>query len=241
MGNLKNRDELVKRLHLANVTLPQTHPLAGDTCSVYAYLVLHPDGPVLVDTGVGSGHQGIEQMYRPIGRPLDDALAGVGLRPADIAAVVNTHLHFDHCGENRLFPDTPIYVQEREYAAAREPTYTVAEWVDMAGLRYELLDGQTEIFPGLHLIPTPGHSPGHQSVLLESEEGRAIIAGQAAYTAQEYARSEEGHVPGLEGAWDGEQYLESIRQLRDLAPHRVYFSHDRAVWEADEQPMAGRW
>ena len=228
----------IKRLHLTNVTLPQTHPLAGDTCSVYAYLILHPDGPVLVDTGVGSGHDGIKQMYRPIGRPLEDALRDNGVGPRDIAAVINSHLHFDHCGENRLFPETPIYVQEREYQAAQEPAYTIPEWVDAAHLKYERLDGEAEIVPGLRLLPTPGHTAGHQSVLLEGEDGRAIIAGQAAYTAQEFARSEEGHVPGLEGSWDEELYLETIRRLRDLRPDRVYFSHDRAVWESDETPDA---
>ncbi len=84
-------------------------------------------------------------------------------------------------------------------------------------------------------MPTPGHTHGHQSILLETREGRVIIAGQAAYTAAEYARPEEGHVRGLEEAWDREKYLESLRRLRELAPRRVYFSHDPTVWKASEQ------
>ena len=222
----------IKRLQLANVTLPQTHPLAGERCPVFAYLILHPEGLVLVDTGVGGGQPGIEQLYRPLRRGLVYALEAVDLRVDDISAVINTHLHFDHCGENVLFPDRPIYVQRREYEASQEPLYTIPEWVAADALQYELVDGESEIFAGLRLIPTPGHTAGHQSVLLESEEGRAIIAGQAAYTAQEYARSEEGHTPGMEGAWDEEQYLETIRRLHDEAPERVFFSHDGTAWEA---------
>ncbi len=217
----------IEPLHLADVTLPEGHPLAGDRCSVFAYLVRHPDGPVLVDTGVGGGHEGIDRLYRPVRKPLADTLDEAGLLPSDIVAVINTHLHFDHCGENRLFPDTPIYVQADEYEAAQASLYTVREWVDFPGARIEQLSGESELLPGLSVIPTPGHTPGHQSVQVEGEDGLSIIAGQAVYNAAEFA----GAAPATGGEWDDDVYARSLAYLRGLVPERVYFSHDLVVWE----------
>lgn len=222
----------IQRLHLADVTLPEGHPLAGQACAVDAFVIRHPKGPVLVDTGVGGDHPGIERLYRPVRRPLTHALAEIELRPADIVAVINTHLHFDHCGENQLFPDTPIFVQRREHEAAQEPLYTIRSWVDFPGAKFELIEGEAEVLPGLSIIPTPGHTTGHQSVLIESGEGRVIIAGQAAYTAQEFAGAAKADAEVSSGEWDAEEYEKSLSQLRDLAPIRVYFSHDATVWEA---------
>jgi N-acyl homoserine lactone hydrolase len=220
----------VERLHLADVVLPEGHPRAGEACPVYAFLVRHPDGHVLVDTGV-SDHPAIERVYRPERRPLADTLAALDLRPADVVAVINTHLHFDHAGENRLFPETPIFVQAPEYEAARGPRYTVPDAVDFPGARFELVNGEAEVLPGITLVPTPGHTPGHQSVLIESEEGRVLIAGQAAYSAAEFARAQCPNERDLAGQWDEEQYRASLRRLWELGAHRVYVSHDRTTWE----------
>ena len=216
----------IEPLHLADVTLPEGHPLAGEQCSVFAYLVRHPDGPVLIDTGVGGSHEGIDRLYQPLRKPLADTLNEAGLHPSDIVAVINTHLHFDHCGENRLFPGIPIYVQADEYEAALDPLYTVREWIDFRGARFEQLSGESELLPGLSVIPTPGHTPGHQSVLVEGEDGLSVIAGQAVYSAAEFA----GASPPTGGEWDDEAYERSLASLRGLAPERVYFSHDATVW-----------
>jgi glyoxylase-like metal-dependent hydrolase (beta-lactamase superfamily II) len=222
----------VKPLHLADVTLPAGAPQAGGICPVYGFLVAHAAGPVVVDTGVGEGHAGIESLYRPERRPLADHLSPLKIAPADVVLVINTHLHFDHCGDNRLFPGTPIVVQRAEYEAAQEPAYTVPAWVDFPGARFRLLDGEAEVLPGLRVVPTPGHTPGHQSIVLETDGGPVIIAGQAAYTAEEFSDPERRHVRGLDMAWDLERSLESLRRLRALGPRRVYFSHNPAVWEA---------
>src|SRR5919198_5450362 len=81
----------------------------------------------------------------------------VALIPRDVSVVINTHLHFDHCGGNRLFRGVPIYVQRAEYEAVAEPDYLV-EWVHAPGLRYELVDGDVELLPGISTLFTPGHS-----------------------------------------------------------------------------------
>jgi len=100
--------------------------------------------------------------------------------------VINTHLHFDHCGGNRLFPGIPIHVQRRERAAAREPGYTIPEWVEFEGARYVELDGEAEIAPGVRVLPTPGHTPGHQSVLVDTEDGLVVVAGDVAYRWEDF-------------------------------------------------------
>ena len=221
---------IIEPLYLADVTLPPSHPQAGASLPVFAFLVRHPDGPFLVDTGVGAGHDGIEQLYRPQRRPLAQALEESGVAPANVVAVVNTHLHFDHCGENRLFPGTRIYVRASEYEAAQQALYTVAEWVDFPEATFEFVEDEPEILPGVFLLPTPGHTPGHQSLLIESKEGRAVIAGQAAYKAEEFGGADcADPLP----QWDGAQYAGSLRRLRELDPKRVYLSHDVRVWEAE--------
>ncbi len=194
---------------------------------MFAFLIRHPDGYVLVDTGVGKGHQGIETLHSPQVRPLSAELTARNVSPADIIAVINTHLHFDHCGENRQFPNTPIYVQRAEHEAAQEPLYSIPEWIDFEGADYHLLNGETEVAPGITATPTPGHTPGHQSVVIDSDEGRVIIAGHAAYNADEWS----GTATSGAGEWSDEAYAHSLELLRKLRPNRVYFSHDAVVWE----------
>ena len=73
---------------------------------MFAYLIHHPAGPVLVDTGVGTGHPGIDGLFSPVHHDLDAALAAHGAGREDVALLINSHLHFDHCGQNRAFPST---------------------------------------------------------------------------------------------------------------------------------------
>lgn len=134
--------------------------------------IRHADGLVLVDTGVGWGHTDLDAAYQPIRRPLDESRTAQKLRIEDVALVVNTHLHFDHCGSNRLFPEVPIFVQRTEVEVAHAlPRFTILEWVDFDRADYRQLDGDAVILPGLRVLSTPGHTPGHQSVLVETSAG----------------------------------------------------------------------
>lgn len=214
-------------LHLGYVT-PRFGQFEGKQTLVQAFLVCHPDGPILVDTGVGSGHAGIDKLYEQELVPLTDALTNAGCAIRDIVAVINTHLHFDHCGQNRLFAAVPIYVQSAEYDAAGARAYTVPEWFRFAGARYEQRTGEAEVAAGVSLVPTPGHTPGHQSVRVETDGGLAVIAGHAAYTAAEYAGTE----PAPGGDWDDDAYARSLAFLKTLGAQRVYFSHHADVWTA---------
>ena len=100
----------IKRLHLAKVTPP------GGTRGqwpVHGFVITHPAGAVLVDTGVG-GPQDLLNDWRVVNVSVADALAELDMSPADISLVINTHLHFDHCGQNAVFPHAAFYVQRTE-------------------------------------------------------------------------------------------------------------------------------
>ena len=223
------------RLHLASVNLPGRFnpPTYLDTrIEVYAYLVITQSEVLLIDTGVGEGNAYIERTFEPRRTPLAAELGRFGLQPADVSLLVNSHLHFDHCGNNRLFPDAEIFVHANELSIASTPRYTVTGWFDYEGARITPVSEDTEISPGVTLIQSPGHTPGHQSILVETAGGRTLIAAQAAYTADEYRRGGDPTEQAHEGL--NEQYVQSISRLKSLAAERVYFSHDTAQWPVSE-------
>jgi len=205
-------------------TAPRVEPVLG-------YVVQHPKGTLLFDSGMAS-HPDVDDHYRPRRIALPDALHAAGLAVEDLTVVANCHLHFDHCGGNPSLTGLPIVVQEVELAAAHHPDYTLPELVDAPGLTYQKASGDVEIFPGVTVIPTPGHTDGHQSVVIRRGDGSVIVlAGQShdaatAYSADALAlrASDDGHPPPLPltRAW--------MRRLVDLNPSRVYFAHDHAVW-----------
>ena len=162
------------------------------------HVIEHPEGRVLVDTGMIDSTPELDEEW---GLRFDpDAI------PREILRVINTHLHFDHCGGNRLFPGVPIHVQRAERAAARAPDYR-EEWVEFEGATYVEHDGEAEILPGVRVLPTPGHSPGHQSVLVDTDDGLVIVAGDVGYTWGQFDRSESG------------------QKLLALHPRRIWLAH----------------
>ena len=225
-------------LHLSTVTFPDFHPLAGQTGDVLGFAVRHATGVALFDTGIGDGSSLIDRYYEPVRRSLADALAAHGHELADVTDVVNSHLHFDHCGNNPLLPGIPIFVQEVELAAARtEPHYTVPDWVDFPGAEYRVLDGETMVRPGIRIITTPGHTRGHQSVVLDDGHDRPVVlAGQAIYTRAEYEHVAAHGTPlplGDDIPPPDPTSVASAQRLIDLRPRRVHFSHDVDVWTDD--------
>ncbi len=188
-------------------------------------LVEHPDGLVLMDTGIGNKE---DEKFRDIygvsnagvrgPTQLEDALREAGCSAADVKWVINTHLHFDHCGGNtcaewargeapspaeaarrvgpagapvRLsFPNATYVVQrgelefgmnphERARASYLEPNYAPVT----AAQRWRLVSGEAELVPGIRLLPTPGHVPHHQSIMLEDGGERALYCGDLVPTS----------------------------------------------------------
>ena len=112
----------------------------------------------------------MRDYYQPHRRPVREALSEAGVDPADISAIVNCHMHWDHAGGNYEFPGIPIYVQEAELEAAREVDFTLPEYTfDFPDARLRPIDGEHELLPGVRIVPTPGHTPGHQSLLIEAD------------------------------------------------------------------------
>jgi glyoxylase-like metal-dependent hydrolase (beta-lactamase superfamily II) len=168
-------------------------------------LVETPDALVLVDTGVGNKEEekfhdiyGIENRGSPT--RLEDAIRAAGHRPDDVDVVISTHLHFDHAGGNTLrapdgavlpaFPQARYVVQRGEYDFAQQANERIRasymapnyEPIAQAGL-WDFVDGETEIVPGVSVIPTPGHTPHHQSVLVRSEGETACFLADLVPTA----------------------------------------------------------
>jgi N-acyl homoserine lactone hydrolase len=157
----------------------------GGMFPVFVHTIEHPKGLVLVDTGMIDSTPELDKEWGPVPHPLPAELV------SRIALVINTHLHFDHCGGNRVFAGTPIHVQARELADARsQPDYTIPEWVDFEGVTYVEHDGEAEVLPGIRLLPTPGHTEGHQSVLVDTDDGLVVLGGDVAYSFSELGKGE---------------------------------------------------
>ena len=182
----------------------------GERMPVCVHVIDHPDGRVLVDTGMPEVHPSVADM--------DPRLIPLSEQDLDLTSidfVVNTHLHFDHCGGNRLFAGTPIYVQRRELEDARsEEDYTIPEWVDAPGVGYVPVDGELEVLPGVRLVPAPGHTPGSQVIVVETDERPIVIVGDTA-------------------VWSGELDEPSTvgqRLVRALDPELAWLAHEREPW-----------
>jgi N-acyl homoserine lactone hydrolase len=199
------------------VTRPKITPIlvadllaADERMPVYVHVIDHPDGRVLVDTGLTQLHPAVADMD-PRLRPLPEH----DIDLASIDLVVNTHLHFDHCGGNHLFAGRPIYVQRQELDDARtEEDYTIRDWVDPPGLTYVPVDGELELLPGIRLVPAPGHTRGSQIVVIETGARPVVIVGD---TAVWFGELDE---PRTEG-----QLL-----VRALDPALVWLSHTAEPW-----------
>jgi glyoxylase-like metal-dependent hydrolase (beta-lactamase superfamily II) len=176
-------------------------------------LIEHPDGLVLVDTALGNKEDpkfhdiyGIENQGLEGATRLEDALGAAGYLPRDVRWVVNTHLHFDHAGGNTTmdpeleddprrhvrptFPNATYVVQRRELEFARHTnertraSYLPPNFEPIAAAgRWQLIDGDVEILPGLRARLTPGHVPFHQSLVLESAGETAVFMGDIIPTA----------------------------------------------------------
>lgn len=216
---------------MSDVLTPESHPQPNTNISNYAYVVISDNGVLLFDTGLGPPHDWIDIHYRPKRHDLVALLAQQGVSVGEIDVVVNCHLHFDHCGGNHLFTGARFVVQRTELEEARNPDYTVSEWFDFEGARFEIADGEHEIWPGARVFPTPGHTMGHQSLILDGREGLVILAGQA-------AECPDGFEEGV-GSWDPDlQHIgaASIARMKALSPARVLFAHDPSEWRPNRIP-----
>jgi glyoxylase-like metal-dependent hydrolase (beta-lactamase superfamily II) len=223
-------------------------------------LVETPDALILIDTGVGNKEKeqfneiyGIENRGDPT--RLEDAIRATGHQPDDVDIVISTHLHFDHAGGNTrrepdgrvvpAFPRARHLVQRGEFEFASLPnervraSYLAANYqpVADAGL-WEFVEGEAEVVPGLRVLPTPGHTPHHQSVLVQSGGETACFLADLIPTSAHLP------LPWIMG-YDLEPLvtLETKRALLDRARREdwlLVFEHDPSVPWGRLEPKSER-
>src|SRR6185312_13793829 len=163
------------------------------------------------------GPQDVLDDWRVVNRTVADALSDLDMSPADIGLVINTHLHFDHCGQNAVFSHAPFYVQRTELDRMRREASELHDWFGFMNARFELLDGDTEILPGLSVISTPGHTVGHQSVIVTAGDGTSdVLIGDAAYTPRQYAGPPDEQLPAGQAS-DPAAWRDSLRRIRSVS------------------------
>jgi N-acyl homoserine lactone hydrolase len=220
----------VKRLYLMEVgSMPEYQ------IPIVCYLVQTSDGKnILIDSGLPEIIPEDAAEFEN-GQDVLWQLASIGLTSDDIDTVISTHYDGDHAGRHASFTKAQYVVQRVHHLdAASNPRYASIrpQW-DQPMERIRLVDGDTELLPGLELIETSGHVPGHQSVLVRLPKAGAILLTiDAVPFAEGFTRDEQVG----EGNPDDEAIRASTIKLLELVEREqiglVIFGHDREQWEA---------
>ncbi len=234
----------VRRLDFGFFVRPATETGTGQPRvePVYGYLIKHPEMTVVFDTGIGAADPETEAYYQPQRRSLDLACREAECSIDDIDVIVNSHLHFDHCGANPRMAGRRIIVQSAELEDARGVNYTFPELIDFDRAHYDPITGEAEIADGIVVLPTPGHSRGHQSVAVCADDGTLLVAGQAmdfsmttsvplAGDASAYASAHLAHQVYRELDRRLAPWPEWLERIEQFDPARVVFAHDGATFE----------
>jgi len=205
------------------------------------YLIRGEGRNILVDSGAPRPGEA-EKLTFPLlsdARCLDEELAKLGVACREIDAVLLTHLHWDHCYNLELFPGKPVYVQARELEYAANPSpydrYFYGAGPDeglLPGWMYAYprlvsIDGEAELFPGIRVIPTPGHTKGQMSIAVDTAEGLYVIASDLCPLYENY---ECGVPNGL--AVSFEEWFRSYGKLRSLGA-KILPGHDPKVLDRE--------
>lgn len=238
------------------LTIPRGFMLEGEdgviTVPVPSYLIVHPKGRVLFDSGlhdatlhdpaayVGELIARYHDFHFHIGENIAARLANFGTDPGQIDIVINSHLHFDHCGGNAQLPNADILIQRRELEHARgigsANGYLTSDWD--TGQTIRAVDGEHDVFGdgSVVCLPTYGHTPGHQSLRVQTQQGREfILCGDACYLKDSL---EQMRAPGVIA--DKEAALAVFRRFREMQARgaTIIFGHDPEFWKTIPQAPA---
>lgn len=219
---------------------------------VYSVLVETPKGRFLIDTGYDIDHVNkvlpFEKPIQSADQTIPGALALLGLTPADIDVVFNSHFHFDHVGGNKFFPNAKKLCHKAEIAQAAKPMpFEVLGYSDLAfsseaaaargmsdqlnggqtdaNTKFETVEGDVELAPGVKLLFTPGHAIGHYSLLVEFDNRRPLLLTlDAAYTRKSYDNEINAgfHIDPVAGVTS----MQRLKQIEQDVNAEVLFSHD---------------
>jgi glyoxylase-like metal-dependent hydrolase (beta-lactamase superfamily II) len=231
------------------LTIPRGFMLEGEkgtiTVPVPSYLIVHPKGRVLFDSGlhaatlddpaayVGEVLARYHSFHFHPGEEVGARLAPIDVAPERVDIVINSHFHFDHCGGNAQAPNADILVQKREAEHARgvqsASGYLTSDWD--TGQKLRLVDGEHDVFGDASVvcIPTYGHTPGHQSLRVRTERGgEFVLCGDACYLKESL---ESLRTPGVIA--DKAAALSVFHRLREMQGRgsRIMFGHDPDFWK----------
>lgn len=200
-----------------------------------AWYIEGPRQKILVDTGGGDPSALADPRFMPYKRErhqaVENALGGIGVKCEAIDVVIATHLHWDHCAGNRLFPNAKIIVQEEELRAARAPFPIQHGYVKelIENVNYTVISGDIEMDKGVRTILAPGHTYGLQEVLVEAREGRYLIASDSIGLFESLERDP----PLISGVYvDLKIYYETLEKITKLSAY-VLPGHDVKVFERE--------
>ena len=198
-------------------------------CVARSMLVVTDEDIMLLDTGCGDVPETVKKEYK-FQRPLTliDDLNKAGYGPEDITVVINTHLHFDHCGWNRSLKKARFLVQRVELEYARDPHKFQKGGYHRPffdATKFELLEGDHKLTEDIELLSTPGHTPGHLSVLIRYGKKNIVFCGDTGAVAENIQKR---NVIGI--TTDPVECLRSIDRLRDIPNAFYVYAHD------NEQP-----
>ena len=229
-------------LELDEIFMTWNHGHGSIRFPVYAILIDHPDAKILLDTGFTKEWVDrklpFEKPQQSEEQTIPAQLAKVGLTPEDIDIVVNSHLHFDHCCGNMLFPHAKFVMSKSElrHAFVPDPWERLGydrDLVDMPGANVELLDlngGDWEVVRGLTLFHTPGHSSGHLSAMITmGSQAPMIFPIDVCWLKKNL---EQKVLMGLHS--DPLELLDSMMRIQNLALRTggtIFYPHDPAEYE----------
>lgn len=204
---------------------------------VWCFLLETTDGPILVDTGMPDSFVNNPDYYKGTRREgrlvpkmaeedrIENTLKRVGYQIGDIQTVISSHLHLDHAGGNEHFRKAPIVLQKSEFDfAIHNDDYSPKE-CRVPDLNYQLIEGDFEVAPGVQILSTPGHSVGHQSVLVKTERsGDVLLTIDLAYNKDIF----DHDLPFLSAnSQMASGSIEKVKKLvREIHPKVVFFGHD---------------
>jgi N-acyl homoserine lactone hydrolase len=205
---------------------------------VPCYLIRMSDGTnILIDSGFPDGAEEWPTMDVTIDRSVHDYLADLGLAPEDIDVVICTHLDVDHAGQHAAFTNAELVMQRGHVSVVRdggERFALASQLYDALAPRFLLIDSDTELFPGVELIESSGHVPGHQAVLVRLPETGPVLLGVDALPFDMTPFTPENR-PVIPFDMDEATTRASTRKLLDIARREnvalIVYGHDEAQWQ----------